>query len=75
MIEPHGSPQGCSVRPRKGTGQSSMGGIWRFRDIAPPPPSFLLLQQMLPKKNTGGPLPLAAASPAIKKKGTHTSLL
>jgi hypothetical protein len=24
--EPHRSPQGCTVRPRKGAGQSSMGG-------------------------------------------------
>ncbi len=24
--EPHGSPQGCTVRPRKGTGKCSIGG-------------------------------------------------
>jgi hypothetical protein len=24
--EPHGSPQGCTVRPRKGAGECSMGG-------------------------------------------------
>jgi hypothetical protein len=26
ITEPHGSPQGCTVRPEKGAGQCSMGG-------------------------------------------------
>jgi hypothetical protein len=29
-VEPHGSPQGCTVRPRKGAGQSSSGEGWVF---------------------------------------------
>jgi hypothetical protein len=34
--EPHGSPlQGCTVRPRKGAGQSSMGGGGKVFRVSP----------------------------------------
>jgi len=30
VTEPQSSPQGCTVRPRKATGQSSMGGVFNI---------------------------------------------
>jgi hypothetical protein len=43
--EPHGSPQGCTVRPRKGAGQSSMGRGGVFR-VSPPMPCWCIFRFM-----------------------------